>query len=157
MMLNLQGVQGMHEKTLDALTDLQVAVNVSIKTPIMEVVEKFLNLADVHQFYIVDDDNKLIGILNRKRVFRTLFYHRLQPTTRISELYQLAAAERVEEIFVSHFVSAKPDNTLDDVITMMLENDVYEIPVVDHDGRLIGRLDAIYFLQNWFNSQDANE
>jgi CBS domain-containing protein len=141
----------MEPKKVKNIAGLIIPHTVDLKTPLLELIEKFLKAPVIHQFYVVDEKKKLIGIINRDRLFRSLYHHYLQPSTRISELFQLATAENAEQILVAHVLSAKPDDDIYDVIKLMLEHDIYEIPVVDDKGRLCGKLDAIDFLKLWIS------
>jgi CBS domain-containing protein len=128
---------------------LEMPPTVSLKTTVLNLVKMFLDAPVNHHFYVVDEDNKLLGFIYRKRLFRSLFRHHLHPTTRISRLYSLATAENVEGMINTYFIAAGPEEEIDDVITKMLAHDLYEIPVVDAQGRLVGKLDSIYFLKTW--------
>ncbi len=141
----------MKPKKVKDITSLKIPPTIDLRTPVLELIQKFLKTPIIHQFYVVNENKKLIGIINRKRLFRSLYHHYLQPSTRISELFQLATAENVEQMLDTHFFSAKPDDDINDVIKLMLEHDIYEIPVVDDKGCLCGKLDAIDFLKSWMS------
>ncbi len=135
------------------LKGLKKPITVSLQTPVNELIQKFIDSPLTHQFYIVDENGKLVGIINHKLLFRSLFHHYLPPSARISELYKLATAVNVGEIFVQDVFSANPDDDIQEVIKMMLERDIYEVPVLDNAGRLIGKLDVIYFLKSYLQDQ----
>ncbi|NOZ62332.1 MAG: CBS domain-containing protein [Calditrichaeota bacterium] len=132
---------------------LKKPITVSLETSVIELIRKFIELPVTHQFYIVDNKGKLLGLINRKLLFRSLFHHYLPPSARISELYKLATAENVEEIFVKDVLLAKPNDNIQDLLKMMMERDIYEVPVLDGHGKLIGKLDVIYFLETYLEEQ----
>ncbi|OQX85561.1 hypothetical protein B6D60_07640 [candidate division KSB1 bacterium 4484_87] len=136
---------------------LKKPITVSLQTPVNELIQKFIDSPLTHQFYIVDEKDKLVGIINHKLLFRSLFHHYLPPSARISELYKLATAVNVGEIIVKDVLSANPDDKIQDVIKMMLERDIYEVPVLDDAGRLVGKLDVIYFLKSYLSEHPDEE
>jgi CBS domain-containing protein len=53
------------------------------------------------------------------------------------ELRRMVAAT-VQELMVTEYETARPDDTLGDVAARMHDRDVTHMPVVDDDGRLVG-------------------
>jgi len=49
-----------------------------------------------------------------------------------------AAGATVADVMTAKFHTAKPDDNLEDLATLMHERDVTHVPVVDDDGKLVG-------------------
>lgn len=143
----------MKPKKIKDIKVLKTPVTADLDSPILELVKILLKSPVTHHLCVLDKDKKLIGLIDRKRLFQTIHAHHLHPSTRISELYQLSTAEDAESIMITHIITAKLDDDIDDVIKTMLEHHLYEIPVVNTRGNLLGVLESSYFLQAWYEEQ----
>jgi len=122
-------------------------------TPIDELVKIFLRTPASRNLFVLNEEEVLVGLIDRNRLFRTIHSHHLHPGTRISELYQLATAASAQEIMVTHVITATRDDVIEDVVKTMLSHNLFEIPVIDAEGHLIGILDSTYFLEEWVEKQ----
>jgi len=77
----------------------------------------------VYNIYVVDDLNKLVGLLSLKRV---LF---ASPKSIISEIYQS-----------KNVISVKTSDSDEEVAKIMEKYDLVAIPVVDFQNKLVGRI-----------------
>lgn len=77
----------------------------------------------VFTIYVVDDEEKLVGFLSLKRL---LF---ASPTTKIGDLYQS-----------KNMISVKTGDDQEDVAKVMEKYDLVSVPVVDLQGKLVGRI-----------------
>jgi magnesium transporter len=78
------------------------------------------NLEIISYLYVIDDAQKLVGVVS----FRDLF--RAQPE------------KRVREVMRSEFVSVRDDQDQEVVSKVLTENDLIAIPVVDAEGHMKG-------------------
>ncbi len=81
------------------------------------------NVENVYTIYVVDDANRLVGLLSLKRL---LF---ADIKTHISDLYQK-----------KNIISVKTNDSSDDVAKIMYKYDLVSIPVVDLQNKLVGRI-----------------
>jgi magnesium transporter len=77
----------------------------------------------VYTIYVVDDLNKLVGVLSLKRL---LF---ASPKTKIVDLYQ-----------GKNIISVKTNDSSEEVAKIMEKYDLVSIPVVDLQNKLVGRI-----------------
>lgn len=77
----------------------------------------------VFTIYVVDDEDKLVGFLSLKRL---LF---ASPTTKIGDLYQS-----------KNMITVKTGDDQEDVAKVMEKYDLVSVPVVDLQGKLVGRI-----------------
>lgn len=77
----------------------------------------------VYTIYVVDDLNKLVGVLSLKRL---LF---ASPKTKIVDLYQ-----------GKNIISVKTNDSCEEVAKIMEKYDLVSIPVVDLQNKLVGRI-----------------
>ena len=97
--------------------------NWEVRRCVVEMRKQAEEVEKVYSIYVVDDDDRLLGILSLRRL---LF---ADPKTRIREMY------RQENI---HYV--KTSDSQEDVAEFMEKYDLIAIPVVDIQGKLVGRI-----------------
>lgn len=79
-------------------------------------------ISTVYTVYVVDDDNLLLGMLSLKRLL-------ISPAdTKISDIYN------------PNIISVKTNTPSEEVAKIMEKYDIVVLPVVDADGRLVGRI-----------------
>ncbi|MFN4299436.1 MAG: magnesium transporter [Thermaurantimonas sp.] len=76
----------------------------------------------VHAIYVVDDDDRLLGTLSLKKLLTT------STKTPVSEVYD------------RKIIKVTTDTHVEEVARLMRKYDLVVIPVVDHQGRLMGRI-----------------
>ncbi|MGQ8338428.1 magnesium transporter [Sunxiuqinia sp. A32] len=96
--------------------------NWTVQTCLKEISQQAEEIDEIYYVYVVDDDEVLKGILSLKRLI-------LKPTqTKIKNLIE----EEVQ--------SVRTDATQEEVAQVMERYDLVALPVVDHIGRLKGRI-----------------
>lgn len=76
----------------------------------------------VHAIYVVDDDDKLLGTLSLKKLLTT------------------STKTPVEEVYDRKIVKVTTDTHVEEVARLMRKYDLVVIPVVDGEGRLMGKI-----------------
>lgn len=94
-----------------------------VNRAIVELRRQAEDVEQVFTIYVVDDFNKLIGVLSLKRL---LF---ASPKTKIADLYQ-----------GKNIISVKTSDDSEDVAKVMEKYDLVSIPVVDLQNKLVGRI-----------------
>lgn len=101
---------------------------------------------------VVDENGNLIGLLRDEdlilseanlhvpTVITFLGADIVLPTQlhHFEEDLKKAAGATVADVMTTEFHTAKPDDNLEDLATLMHERDVTHVPVVDDDGKLVG-------------------
>ncbi|MGE4586268.1 MAG: magnesium transporter [Mangrovibacterium sp.] len=101
---------------------VKVNENWTVQTCLKEISAQAEEIDEIYYVYVVDDDNLLKGVLSLSKLIQ-------KPTqTRVSEIIQ-------EDI---HWV--KTDTRQEEVAQIMEKYDLVALPVVDHMGRLKGRI-----------------
>ena len=90
---------------------------------IVELRRQAEDVEQVYTIYVVDQLNKLVGLLSLKRL---LF---ASPKTKISDLYQS-----------KNIISVKTTDGSEEVARVMEKYDLVSIPVVDFQNKLVGRI-----------------
>lgn len=102
---------------------IQANMNWTVDRAIVELRRQAEDVEKVYNIYVVDDLNKLVGLLSLKRV---LF---ASPKTVISEIYQS-----------KNIISVKTSDSDEEVAKIMEKYDLVAIPVVDFQNKLVGRI-----------------
>ncbi len=101
---------------------IRVHVNSSAIECVREIREQADNVENIYAIYVVDDDEKLVGLLHLKKL--------IVSSTR----------SRVSEIYDPKIISVKTNADAEEVANVMDKYNLVVLPVVDALGRLVGRI-----------------
>lgn len=117
-------------------------ITIKIGTSVKEATSYiFNNVKDddfIDNIYIVDEDEKLIGVLNLK------------------DLIIARSSDSIRSIMISDFVFAYNDHTIKEAIEIVRNYDINAIPVIDHSGYLLGIITADDVLEQLINQYDES-
>lgn len=101
---------------------IRVHVNSNAIECVREIREQADNVENIYAIYVVDDDEKLVGLLHLKKL--------IVSSTR----------SRVSEIYDPKVISIKTNTAAEEVANLMDKYNLVVLPVVDALGRLVGRI-----------------
>ncbi len=102
-----------------------------------ELLDQFLAQPRAAELYVVDDGQRVIGHISRRRIAHLILaQHRPVHTRR--QIMDRVACGSAREIMRAGFPSARPEEDLDDVLHRQLEHDVADMPVLAEDGSVLG-------------------
>ncbi|MEA3640061.1 MAG: CBS domain-containing protein [Lamprobacter sp.] len=117
-------------------------------TKIVEVAS-LMCLFRFHGVPVVDDDNRLIGIIAEKDLLHSLFptveslmtegMHSVDMDRQMGR-YGEILEKRVDELMTKHPISVDPDMHVLRAATVMVKHQFRRIPVAEKDGALLGML-----------------
>ena len=102
---------------------IQANMTWTVDRAIVELRRQAEDVEKVYNIYVVDELNKLVGLLSLKRL---LF---ASPKTQISEIFQS-----------KNIISVKTSDSDEEVAKIMEKYDLVAIPVVDFQNKLVGRI-----------------
>ena len=102
---------------------IQARMDWPVNRALVELRRQAEDVEKVYTIYVVDDLNKLIGVLSLKRL---LF---ASPKTKIYDLFQ-----------GKNIISVKTSDSSEDVARIMEKYDLVSVPVVDLQNKLVGRI-----------------
>jgi len=118
-------------------------IKVSGEDQIFEVVNKVAQDRETLLACVVDKDNRLKGIITPKELLKAAEvseYGRVKhPFFSGREALHLLTSRYARDI-MSAPISVKPDDEVQTAIDLMLDCGLYEVPVVDNKGRVIGEI-----------------
>lgn len=101
---------------------IKVNVNWTLSQCVLEIRSQAENVAKVYSVYVVDNFDKLLGIVSLKAI---ILNH---------------ADTKVADIYEDDIVSVKTHSTAEEVASLMKKYDLVVLPVVDALNRLLGRI-----------------
>ena len=108
------------------------------ESSLLEVREYFPG-KDFRHFPVTDAGGRLVGMVSDRDLRSAFPSTSLDPRLRVDQLTRLAQV-RVESIMSRPPVSLPLDATLDDALLLFDRHQIGALPVVDHDGKLVGIL-----------------
>lgn len=124
---DLEELLGYHEGTAGALMAkelVKVRTDWSVARAIVEMRNQAKEVHHIYTIYVVDKENKLEGVLSLKE----LLFSAESTRTLIKHICEEGA------------VSVRAHTGVEEVVNLMKKYDVVVLPVVDDQGRLIGRI-----------------
>jgi CBS domain-containing protein len=101
---------------------------------------------------VVDENEKLKGIITPKRLLKSVqmavFGHSRNPSFEWGEALTSLTASRAEDI-MGPPLSVTPDYSVEDAIDLMLDKSIYELPVADKNGKVLGVINFFQITENW--------
>ena len=132
----------------------ETAFQISPDAEIATIVRAFVSSPALHHVCVVDPEGRLLGLVNRKRLFKSIFSHNVAADSRVSRLLQLHTAETSGDIMITDIITAGEDEAIDTVISKMIEKNIRELPVLDDSGRVIGFLSLLMLMQKWLAARE---
>ena len=159
-------MSGSEKKLIDTLVgdvyDLVVEEPSRIKKDgqIKDVIEMMLQNPVSRKVYVVDDDGKLVGMVNTETVLRLIGYRVGVWELGVMSFYRFMRDMFKEEVstLFSPTRSVTRETKLTEALSIMVQDHVNDLPVVDPDGILIGELVSLeMFLKgkDLFGREDA--
>jgi len=118
-------------------------VSVNEKDPIYEVMEKLAKEREAMIACVVDEENRLIGLISPKELLRTVEVHEFgtikHPRFEGPEVLHLLTSRYARDIMCAP-ISVAEDDEIQKAISIMVDEGFYELPVVDEEKRVIGQV-----------------
>jgi CBS domain-containing protein/mannitol/fructose-specific phosphotransferase system IIA component (Ntr-type) len=111
---------------------------VSPDAPLRSAVLDMLR-AGVGGLPVVDEENRVLGMLSERELLRDLLSHYLPRAGGVASLPPTAARRTVRDIMTRQVLCVAPEQPLAEVASLLLNKDVDRVPVVKED-RLVGFL-----------------
>jgi CBS domain-containing protein len=122
-------------------------------TPLAEAVALLLDKV-YRTLPVVDENGRVVGILtdgdllNRARLLAISVQQALTRAEVAGELRQIRrSGQTVGQVMTPNPVTVRPETTLAQAVSLMVERDVKRLPVVDADGKLLGMVSRVNVLR----------
>ena len=143
----------MSKQLIKDLRPYNKIANVSKDMTIRAMAERIVKHPEIHCLCVVDDSGKLLGLINRKRLFQAIFSHHVSASTKVTELYSLLTSESAEDLLIKHFLTCNESDQLDKIINLMIKNRLNAIPVLNEDEKIEGVVTIELLLSKWLERE----
>lgn len=114
-------------------------VTVHPDEPIEKVAAIFLSHPELRDLYVISTEGRILGNLRHRRLAQILLADHLAIQSR-HQIMERISGGVVGDFMEKDFVSAHPEEELDNVLNRMLEYEVEDMPILDDDSRIIGNI-----------------
>ena len=126
---------------------------------ILEVLEKMLTEKEERVVYVVDEDNRLQGIITTGKLAQHFFHEEISPSRGFhpsSSILHYLTAEQAKDIMERDVVYCTEEETLESAVAKMFGKRVKKtIPVVDNEMHIVDALNIITIMEYNLNDHDA--
>ena len=145
----------MKKKAVAEFQPFAEALKIDKNATIRQMVELFVDHPQRHHLCILDENESLLGLIDRKRLFKAIFSHHVSGSSRIGQLFTLLTSENAGDLMLQEVISISPDESIGKVIETMIRENIFELPVVDANNRVLGFLSSELILRTWL--QEAQD
>ncbi|HJX03216.1 MAG TPA: CBS domain-containing protein [Dehalococcoidia bacterium] len=109
---------------------------------------------------VVDEHKKLKGLITPRRILQTIslseFGRLRQPSIDWGDALSLLSSKTAGEVMGSA-LSVEPDQDIEEVVSIMLDKNIYALPVVDKKDTVIGRISIFDLIDQWVKDMEGEE
>ena len=148
--------------TFEDITSVLIKDSVTIRanTPVNELLEKFSANPNIQNVYVVDEMNKLIGVVNMTATveflfpFNSMILHQNDMTIGNMQSIRL---QQTGQIMNTNPFYLKQGSTMYEAARILIEEKINELPVVNDDMTLIGQLNVYELIRTYLKEQNKYE
>ena len=144
----------MKNKRLVDLKPFSKPVCLGADESLEDVTKAVMDHPETHDLCILDDEGHLMGVINIKKLFRTIFSYHIDPKLMTRDLIEMVTTEAARDVMVEHPVVALEEEEIDEAIGKMMTYDLGEIPVVDGENKLVGKITMALLLRVWLQERE---
>lgn len=126
-------------KTIGSLPYLAIPGGMALE----EAAGKVLTERQIRGIYVVDEKDRLQGIISLGLLISRVLENKVKPTFHARSLLDRITADKAMDIMDSRVIFARTNDDIQIVLDRMIQNDIKEIPIVDEQRRVIGNLGII--------------
>jgi CBS-domain-containing membrane protein len=124
---------------------------------LIDLIRRFVQDPCLHHVCVVNRESRLMGLINRKRMFQNVFSHHVAAASKVTGLFTLLTAETSGQLMITHVLSTTEESDIDGVIETLIEHDIRELPVLDADGRVMGFIGIQRIMKAWLDDREEAE
>ena len=145
-------------KTKVAELMIENCIRVGCNDKMSRVILKLSDDREPMLAYVVDESGKLTGSITPRKLLKAVqfaaFRSTRDPSLEWGEVLSSVTIKYAADIMVTP-ISVTPEEKIEDVIIIMLDKNLYELPVVDKEDKLIGRINYCDIIVSW--AKDARK
>ncbi|MFC2022928.1 CBS domain-containing protein [Chloroflexota bacterium] len=140
----------MKARVEDLMTTKYVKVMVNDK--ISKVMSEIAQDRETMIACVVDEDGKLRGIITPRRLLKAVQMSSFSNTRDSYFAWEEALSSmtaKYAEDLMGPVISVTPNYSINDTIDLMLDKSLYELPVLDQSGRMLGEINFFHIIMSW--------
>ena len=114
---------------------------------VSELIEAFVQSDHSRIVYVVDDQERLKGIISLGNLVRHFFFHYHDTHIDSRHLISMAVSETAKDFMHENALVARVTDDVEDVLKRMIKNNIKEIAILDSENRVIADLTIIDLLK----------
>jgi CBS domain-containing protein len=114
---------------------------------VSELIDAFVQSDHSRIIYVVDDQERLKGIISLGNLVRHFFFHYHDTHIDSRHLISMAVSETAKDFMHENALVARVNDEVEDVLKRMIKNNVKEIAILDSEKRVIADLTIIDLLK----------
>jgi len=114
---------------------------------VSELIEAFVQSDHSRILYVVDEQERLKGIISLGNLVRHFFFHYHDTHIDSRHLVSMAVSETAKDFMHENALVARVTDDVEDVLKRMIKNNVKEIAILDSEKRVIADLTIIDLLK----------
>ncbi len=114
---------------------------------VSEIIDAFVQSDHSRIIYVVDDQERLKGIISLGNLVRHFFFHYHDTHIDSRHLISMAVSETAKDFMHENALVARVTDDVEDVLKRMIKNNVKEIAILDSENRVIADLTIIDLLK----------
>ena len=123
----------------------QHPITVRPESRIREVADYYLSHPAERDLYIVTSEGRILGHIRHRRLALALLKEHL-PVQSSHQIMERLSCNTAKDLMEHEFVTAHPEEELDNVIHRMMEYLVEDMPVIDDEELIIGKINLTEIL-----------
>ena len=116
---------------------------------VSELIEAFVQSHHSRIVYVVDDQERLKGIISLGNLVRHFFFHYHDTHIDSRHLISMAVSETAKDFMHENALFALVTDEVEDVLKRMIKNNIKEIAILDSQKRVIADLTIIDLLKHY--------
>jgi CBS domain-containing protein len=120
---------------------------VAADSDIREVIRVAVNFPHTRLVYVVDEQQKLLGVITIGSLIRYLYPYHYEDKVHSRDILRIITVKKASSLMGSKYINALPDETVDSVLKKMADTGAKEVAVVDSDGRILADITAVDLLK----------
>ncbi|MCB2180393.1 MAG: CBS domain-containing protein [Desulfobulbaceae bacterium] len=120
---------------------------INATSSVAEVIDAFITSCHSRLLYVVDDQNKLQGVISLGHLARHIFFHYHDHHVDTRHLISMAVSETAGDLMQRKPLYAELAENVEDVLQRMISHNVKEIPIVDTDHKVKADLTMVDILK----------
>jgi CBS domain-containing protein len=141
----------MKKKKVFEFKPYEPPLKVKATATVREMVDLLIRHQERHYLCVLDENEKLLGLISRRRLFQAVFSHHVPADSRMPELFILLTSEEAGDLLLKNIITIEENDDINKIISILVQHGIDELPVVNKEKKVIGIVSLNMILQEWCN------